>query len=185
MGNIDDIAVHLVTGNAGNAGTDDVVYLGYFGTGGGREFPLIVPNFDDYAQGAAIDYHLGTDNLSISGSPNKKVQVSGPGSANDPARVPVELDTVQYVYLRKGGDGRVHTQTVAGASADQGDDDDWLLAAVEVVLSDGTGLRQFAARPAEPGLFLGNATGHFVYLKELKSDLGAKHAGPGHRAETE
>ena len=42
------MVVALKTFNSEDAGTDDEIYLGMWGTGGGREFPLSSPNHDDF-----------------------------------------------------------------------------------------------------------------------------------------
>ena len=168
MGDIRAITVHLVTSDLRDAGTDDVVYLGFFGTGGGQEFPLIVTHFDDYADGSVVDYHLGTDTWVVStDGTDKTVDRSNPGAVNDPAQLPVDLDTVQYVYIRKAGDGRLHGQSAAGPPADEGDDDAWLMESADVYLGDATRFRKFSTQPRKPGLWFGNEFGHAVYLQEV------------------
>ena len=59
MSELTGIEVTLTTAATENAGTDDHVYIGVIGTGGGREFPLDDPEFDDFEIAPPITYKLG------------------------------------------------------------------------------------------------------------------------------
>jgi hypothetical protein len=106
-----------------------------WGTGGGREFPLSSKRHEDFERGANDFYVIGVDpgfGFSLIRSDR-----SAPGEANDPALVPIDLDTIQYVYVRKQAYGT------------QADDDAWRLDSVIVLLYDDntvplTGSRQFS-----------------------------------------
>src|SRR5919112_2190199 len=83
-----------------------------------------------------------------------------PAEDNDPALVPVDLDSVQYVYARKQAYGT------------GGDDDAWRLASVIVLLYDEDTLpltrsRQFALF-ARKGMSFGNEHGHQAWLSESR-----------------
>ena len=65
MAELTGIAATLTTAATENAGTDDHLYIGVIGTGGGREFPLDYPRFDDFEIEQPITYKLGR-----SGSPS-------------------------------------------------------------------------------------------------------------------
>ena len=169
MGDIRHITVQLVTSgdkDFGDTGTDDPVYLGFFGSGGGREFPLFVTNFDDYERGSKVDYFLGNEVINLGGN-QKQVDRSSPGQANDPARLPVDLDSVQFVYLRKQNYGLLQPQTTAGPPADEGEDDAWLLETADAFLGDGSNYRHFLTRPEKEGLWFGNEFGQKVYMREV------------------
>lgn len=105
MSHIRGLVVRLKTENRSWAGTDDHIYLGIVGKGGGREFPLDVNGFDDFEEGTDIKYWLGTvwDGAALTGA--KKPNQSQPDSGrwNDPAVDNINLNQVDYVYLRKGG----------------------------------------------------------------------------------
>ena len=59
MSELTGIKVTLTTAATENAGTDDHVYIGVIGTGGGREFPLDDPEYDDFEIEEPITYRLG------------------------------------------------------------------------------------------------------------------------------
>jgi hypothetical protein len=73
-------------------------------TPGGREFPLSSGDHEDFERGADDFYVIGVDR--DFGFPLIRSDRPAPGEANDPALVPIDLDTVQYVYVRKRGMGR-------------------------------------------------------------------------------
>ena len=59
MAELTGIRVTLTTAATENAGTDDHLYIGVVGTGGGREFPLDDPDWDDFEIEEPIRYKLG------------------------------------------------------------------------------------------------------------------------------
>lgn len=174
------IFVNLNTFNGEDSETDDEIYLGVWGTGGGREFPLSSSNHDDFERGAVDDYILGVD--PGFGFSTHRPTRSGPGEDNDPALVPIELSTIQYVYLRKQAYGT------------QEDDNAWRLDSVHVLFYEQETVplnqsRLFTLHPRK-GLWMGNGNGHQVWLTEsrgrdapgLIDRLGAKVKWAGKQA---
>ena len=53
------MVVQLNTGLGKHSGTDDPIYVGAAGTGGGREFPLDVKWHDDFERRSRVKYLLG------------------------------------------------------------------------------------------------------------------------------
>ena len=150
--------VTLQTFDSEDAGTDDEIYIGLWGTAGGREFPLSSKDHDDFERGAADDYIIGVD--PGFGFPLIRSDRSAPGEANDPALVPIDLNTIQYVYVRKQAYGT------------QEDDDAWRLESVIVLLYDDqtiplTGSRLFSLF-APKGMWFGNEHGHQAWLSESR-----------------
>ena len=150
--------VNLNTFDSKDAGTDDEIYIGLWGTGGGREFPLSSKNHDDFERGAVDVYMLGVD--PGFGFPMLRSERSEPGEANDPALVPIDIDSIQYVYVRKQAHGT------------QDDDNAWRLDSVIVLLYDDatvplTGSRLFTLLPPK-GMWFGNEHGHQAWLTEAR-----------------
>ncbi len=89
----------------GYFGTDDHMYLGVVGTGGGREFALAAASFDDFASAAATRYVFGEvgDQETEPGLEVVKPRSSSGGGANDPRAYRVNLEAVTQVYIRKAG----------------------------------------------------------------------------------
>jgi hypothetical protein len=148
--------VNLKTFNSEDAGTDDEIYIGYWGRGGGREFPLSSKDHEDFERGADDFYILGVD-------PGWEFPVirsdrSVPGQANDPALVPIDLNSIEYVYVRKQAYGQ------------QRDDDAWRLEHVIVLLYDDTAFPLTGSRIfslfARGGQWFGNEHGHQAWLVE-------------------
>ena len=150
------MVVNLQTFNSEDAGTDDEIYLGMWGTRGGREFPLSSKNHDDFERGADDFYLLGVD--PGFGFSMHRSERSAPGEDNDPALLPIDINSIQYVYLRKQAYG-------------QGEDDNaWRLESAIVLLYDDatvplTGSRLFSIF-VRKGMWLGNEHGHQVWLTE-------------------
>ena len=148
--------VNLKTFNSEDAGTDDEIYIGYWGRGGGREFPLSSKDHEDFDRGADDFYIIGVD--PGFGFPLIRSDRSAPGQANDPALVPIDLNSIEYVYIRKQAYG-------------QGEDDDaWRLEHVIVLLYDDntvplSGSRIFSLF-ARRGQWFGNEHGHQAWLSE-------------------
>ena len=157
---ISGIFVSLQTSSASDSGTDDEIYLGIWGRGaGGREFPLSVKSYEDFDTGLGTNYVLGLD-LGF-GVKTQHPDRSRPGENNDPARLPIELHGVEYVYLRKQAYGQDR------------DDDAWQLGSVFVRMYDAESLplqrnqyRDFVL-DTRHGLWLGNEFGHQVWLVGL------------------
>lgn len=152
------IFVNLNTFKSEHAETDDEIYLGAWGTGGGREFPLSSKGHDDFERGAVDDYILGVD--PGFGFPMHRPDRSAPGGDNDPALVPIDLSTIQYVYLRK--------QAYGTGEADNA----WRLDSVNVLFFEQETVplnqsRFFALHPRQ-GLWMGNEHGHQVWLTEFR-----------------
>lgn len=152
------IFVSLNTFKSEDAETDDEIYLGMWGTGGGREFPLSSRDHDDFERGAQDMYILGVE--PGFGFSMHRPERSAPGEDNDPALVPIELGTIQYVYLRK--------QAYGTGEADNA----WRLDSAIVMLFE-----QETVPLNQPRLFslftpkgqwLGNEHGHQVWLPEFR-----------------
>lgn len=152
MTRLKGMIVRLVTDKEKWAGTNDYMYIGVYGKGGGREFPLDVKDFRDFQQGSDIRYHLGTvwDGAALNGT--MKPAGSKPGQKNDPLWHSVELDKVDYVYIRKSGD---RTKTA---------DDRYRLEYVEVTLYGPPHIsRSFVERS---DIYFANETGQICYIPE-------------------
>jgi hypothetical protein len=164
------IAVELTTSNISGSGTDDHLYVGIVGKGGGREFALHTPS-EDFESGTEL-FLLGAiwDSTVTSIPTAKKPFDSEPGGENDPARALIDVDLVDYVYLRKHGDN-----TTDG-------DEAYALRRVGVLLYfsediSGTGRSvdyEFKALDPKPWLWLANENGHTVYLRRI----GTSHPLP-------
>ena len=126
MSKILGITVGLKTGPGVWSGTDDHIYVGIIGKGGGREFPLDVTGYDDFEPGTYASYLLGTvwGYDQPKGPPLKALHpfASSLGGWNDPGKWDIDLQKIDYVYLRKAG------------SRSGGDDDLYEMEEVEVVL---------------------------------------------------
>lgn len=151
MANIKGILVRLKTENEGGAGTDDHIYVGVVGKQGGSEFPLDVRGFNDFEKGTDVKYWYG--DVWEGGVLAGAVRPYAAGGWNDPEYRYIDLDAVDYVYLRKhshkGGD----------------EDDAWKLDFVEVTLygASSPDKRTFSK---SADLWLANEYGLQVYLKE-------------------
>ena len=148
--------VYLATDISKEAQTNDEVYIGLWGRGGGREFPLSATDHKDF--------HQGNDTYVLGANPGLGELVqsdrSKPGEANDPALVPIDLDSIQYVYVRK--------QAYGMGNADNA----WRLATAIVTLYDEIGLplpgpRMFVLNVPK-GMWLGNEHGHQAWLTESR-----------------
>jgi hypothetical protein len=151
------MVVGLNTFNSEDAETDDEIYIGMWGSAGGREFPLSSKDHEDFESGASDLYVLGAD----PGFGFIRSDRSKPGEANDPALVPIDLDSIQYVYVRKQAYGQ------------EQDDNGWRLETVWVLLYDADFFplprsRQFFL-DAPKGLWFGNEHGHQAWLSETRA----------------
>lgn len=100
MGYLRGMVVQLDTGLGRHSGTDDALYVGVEGTGGGREFPLDVRWFDDFERRSRVKYALGEvwEEDALAGARWPEGARDG---WNDPRLFYVELERVDRVYLRK------------------------------------------------------------------------------------
>jgi hypothetical protein len=155
MSDLTGIAVTLTTAADEDGGTDDHVYLGIVGLGGGREFPLDDPDQDDFELEPPVRYKLGATWETVNAS--RFPRQSKPGQVNDPAFMPIEFELVYAVYLRKQGDNST------------ADDDAYRLSDAKVVLygPESPLKRTFTLRRRSEGPWLANENGHVVYLAEV------------------
>jgi hypothetical protein len=101
MPDIEGIVVELETGSQSWAGTNDQLFVGIVGTGGGREFNLNVSNFNDFEANSKVNYQIGKEfALSLSG-PEKK-PTTAPSSLLGGSKI--DQPAVTHVYLRKQGE---------------------------------------------------------------------------------
>lgn len=143
--------VRLRTQYFRDAGTDDHIYVGVFGKGGGSEFPLDVHGFDDFEEGDEIKYWYGDvwEATALQGAR----QPFGAQGWNHPAIRRINLDKVDYVYLRKQS---VHSRD---------DDDAWRMDHVEVRLYGEASPQKRTFRKVTD-IWLANEHGHQVWLIE-------------------
>ena len=99
MADLLGIIARVVTGNDSRDGTDDRVYLGVVGTGGGSEFPLDVPDLEDFERGSDATYWFGE--VWDGGALTEASRAREGDGENDPRSRFIDLDRVRYVYLRK------------------------------------------------------------------------------------
>lgn len=154
MADIKGMFVSLKTDSSRHSGTDDHIYVGVFGTGGGSEFPLDVRGFNDFESGT-VNYWFGDvwEGAILDGAKNP-YEAFG---KNDPEGREIDLDGIDYVYLRKhshsGGD----------------DDDAWKMDEVEVRLY-GSGAPDKRTFRKTGDIWLSNETGLQVWLTERRID---------------
>jgi hypothetical protein len=167
------IVVSLNTDPEDDSKTAEQLYVGLWGTSGGREFPLRSREFDEdgnFAAGTVRVFLLGWLPVGAKPPEGRPSDRTDPGEANDPTLLPIELDDVQYVYLRK---------QATGTGSD--DDDAYRLIRITVDLfgtapgatnitstshvTANTPERRFALDT--PGLWFGNEHGHQAWLKEV------------------
>jgi len=152
------MAVTLTTDGDDDSDTDDHLYIGIIGSGGGREFPLDSEK-EDFNQGQTEKFQLGLIwQGGFTDGSTKYPKQSEPGKGNDPARIPLDLDRVNFVYLRKQGDN-----TTDG-------DDAYQLQELSVVLYGpaSPSMRSFRFNGQNKSLWLANENGHVVYLEEIE-----------------
>ena len=170
------IVVTLTTDPADDSKTAEQLYVGLWGTSGGREFPLRSRDFDEagnFAPGTTRVFLLGWLPTSAAPTEGRQSDRTDPGQANDPALIPIELDDVEYVYLKKQATGE-----------ESDDDDAYQLSRIEVDLfgtsptatstsstahvTANTPEKRFVLDP--PGLWFGNEHGHQAWLKEVRKE---------------
>lgn len=151
MAHIKGMFVELLTDTATYAGTDDNIYVGVFGKGGGSEFPLDVRGFNDFEKGTNVKYWFGDvwEGGVLAGA-KRPYQA---GSWNDPEFRYIDLEKVDYVYLRK------HSHKGGN------DDDAWKMDKVEVTLY-GSNSPQKRTFHKTGDIWLANEFGLQVWLLE-------------------
>ncbi|MDJ0626671.1 MAG: PLAT/LH2 domain-containing protein [Rhodobacter sp.] len=146
------IFVRLKTADVSDAGADVDIYVGIFGTGGGGEFPLDVANFNDFERGQEDRYWFGNVWEGTLLTDARQPFQSQGGEWNAPDTRDIDLDLVEYVYLRK-------------RDAFEDRDDHWQLDEVEVFLyGDHPVKRRFRK---VGNVWLGKKYGSQVWLGEL------------------
>ena len=155
MGSLKGMIVKLDTKNISWAGTDDHLWIGVFGKGGGREFCLDVRHFDDFEPDAYVKYWFGNvwDGAELSGA-RKPWQSQATENWNNPSVDDVDLDAVEYVYLRKSGTRR----------SDR--DDAYVMDDVTVILYGTSPQKRVFQRTKD--IRLSNESGLQVWLPEIK-----------------
>jgi hypothetical protein len=163
MSQLTGIAVTLKTASDVDAGTDDHLYIGVVGTGGGREFPLASPQ-EDFIQGEEEKFALGSiwEGGFVDGT-TKFPDQSEPGGDNDPRLVLLDMDKVNFVYLRKQG----------GVTHDG--DDEYKLQLLRVVLygPNSPDRRAFFYNnlTGRHSVWLANEKGLVIYLEESQENI--------------
>ncbi len=101
---VSGVNIDITVGSGSWADSKDPIYLGVYGKNGGREFPLQV-NGDSPINtiGATINLVLGTSCCNKEGVNYLQIDNSQNLSHNDPLLNPIELEDIEYVYLRKYG----------------------------------------------------------------------------------
>lgn len=154
MGKITGISVwNLETESGRHTGTDDHVYLGVYGTGGGREFALDVDDYNDWEPGSVDDYEFGSPTT------GGREPITAADQLN---RIDISLEDVTHVYLRKQGD-----RTTAG-------DDFWEVLECHVLMSSGSDASRLFSLPGTARL--GNEYGHKVWLSDASDEGEDVHA---------
>lgn len=151
------MSVTLNTDTSSDSGTDDHIYIGVVGKGGGREFALASPE-EDYITGEQEKFALGfIYEGGVVGPSTKFPKKSDVGENNDPAFYPLDMDRVDYVYLRKQGDRT------------EDKDDAYRLKNVRVVLyGPSAPSKRIFVSTNNKALWLANEHGHVVYLQETR-----------------
>ena len=153
MAQLTGIAITLKTADD-DPGIEPRLYIGVVGEGGGREFPLNSEH-QDFLPGEEEKFVLGSiwEGGFIDSATKSPLQ-SLSGKNNDPAFVPLDLDSVRFVYLRK-----------------QDHDYAYKLQLLRVVLYGPTDPSKrafiFANLYDKNSLWLGSEHGQMVYLQEV------------------
>jgi hypothetical protein len=166
----------------GDPGTDDNMYIGVVGTGGGREFPLASPD-KDFVKGATQNFALGQpwEPIQVGTQESFPFGVPVPSTPvdpkkppnNDPKLVPLDVAQVTHVYLRKTG-------TTRGGTTYEGDedgDDAYRLQEATVKLygpaSPSKRVFIFKPNPANElkSVWMGTEFGLVIYLQEERKGV--------------
>lgn len=164
MPDLSGIFVTIKTSDKTDSETDDHLFLGIEGTGGGREFNLNVRDFDDFQRGALEQYNLGgvtsqqiqtlLNNSEILTQGYRVPYEASKGGKNDPAFLAIDFNKIDRVYLRKIGD------------RENNDDNAYRLASIDVWLfsDDGGWKKYFLYRQA----LLGSEYGLKIWIPPLE-----------------
>jgi hypothetical protein len=154
MPEIKGIVVQVLTRDQVATGTDDRIYLGVFGRGGGSEFPLDIRGIDDFERGSIEKYWFGSvwDGDILSGAEMRPYAARG---LNNPSTRDIDINLVDYVYLRK------HSHKGGNA------DDQWKMDWVKVTLYGNDSPKRRIFQKLE-NITLGNEYGLQVWLVEKK-----------------
>ena len=154
MADIQGMIVKLKTKNHNGAGTDEHIYVGVFGKDGGSEFALDTAGFNDFEQGSDVKYWLGDvwDGAALTGAK----EPYGSANWNHPKKRYIDLEKVDYVYLRKAADkSKGH------------EDDAWKMDSVEVTLyGSRSPIKRVFHKTGD--IWLANEYGLQVWLKEKR-----------------
>lgn len=132
VGKITGIGLELYVDNWPPSDTEDALYLGVYGSSGGREFPLDVQGYEEFQPGEDVKLNIGgLCHWQANQNPHIVTASTG-GAANDPAIDNIDLDSVEFVYLRKN------------LGSAQGLDDELKLSRADVWLCDGSKERYFS-----------------------------------------
>jgi len=103
MSHLKGMIVRLATHHQRHSETDDMIYIGFFGKRGGREVALDVKDFKEFQRGTDVFYLLGNvwDDTVISGT--KRPRDSQSRGNNSPDLYQINLNEIEYVYIRKQG----------------------------------------------------------------------------------
>lgn len=144
--------IRLKTKSERGAGTVDHIYIGVVGKGGGGEFPLDVPGFKDFEMGSDIKYWFGDvwEGTALNNAKNP-FQAEG---WNDPEGRNIDLDKIDYVYLRKHS----HKGGI--------DDDAWKMDEIEITLYGPSPKKRSFIKKSD--IWLANEYGLQVWLREIK-----------------
>jgi len=135
---ITGISVEIKVGPVAYAPSKDPIYLGIYGKNGGREYALDVDNYDELdSPNKILKLKLGNGCCPQEGELQVRHSITSGGS-NNPNIYPLEVEDVEYVYLRK-------YQRAQENSSNQNHHDDLLeLSNVKVKLCDSHGgIRKF------------------------------------------
>lgn len=167
---ITGISVKIKVGPASWSPSKDPLYLGIYGKDGGREFALEVDNYEEFdAPDKVVKLRIG--NGCCPDDSELQVWHSDPyGGSNTPLIYPLDLEDIEYVYLRKLQRMREH-QT--GNPDDAVLYDDLLeLAEVDVLICDSNGsIRRFQKNHK---IFFGDESGVQHWLEETNKIPGCR-----------
>ena len=153
------MVVDVKTADVDDANTGDPIYVGVYGSSGGREFALMNENKDqDFGRGKNVLYEFGLAGyydvtLPIDDiRPKTRAYRSDQNENNDPGLLDIDVGQVQNVYVRKQGN--------------RSDDDDngWLFSFITVYLFG----VNFDVRPFNhrgQGFWLANENGNQLWLR--------------------
>jgi len=98
---IKGIYVEIKVGPVGYAPSNDPMYIGIYGKNGGREFALDAENYEEFdSPNKIVKLQIGDFCCEKDGV--LQVRHSDPaGGSNTPINYPLELEDIEYVYLRK------------------------------------------------------------------------------------